>query len=258
MVLMLIGEENMKLRQIALVASNLAETRGQFFQLLGLEDDFLDEGVGFFGLDNSVMPIGQTFLEIVSPNRDDTTAGRLLTRRSGDGGYMVLVQVGEIAPVSLRVDRLGIRKVWETDREEVTAFHVHPKDIGAAIVSFDEMRPPEEWVWAGPGWRNRRASHVEAISGVTIQCKDPESVARRWSEVFAKLVEWEGERFVMCLDEGLVDFVEAADGRGDGLSAVLFDTEDIGTIKAEAEAMSLEWIDDEVELCGTRLQFREV
>lgn len=247
----------MKLRQVALVAENLARARQQFFQLLGLNDDFVDEGLGFFGLKNSVMTIGETFLEIVSPKQDDTTAGRLLERRQGDGGYMILVQVADIAPVSALIDGLGIRKVWEADREEVTAFHVHPKDIGAAIVSFDEMRPAEEWVWAGPDWRQRAAKHVSTISGTTIQSVDPETVAHRWSEAFGERVEWVGDRFQLSLDEGLIEFIEATDGRGDGVAAVQFDTENLTVMKAVAVGMGLDWRDNELVLCGTRLQFRE-
>jgi len=247
----------MRLRQVAVVAEDLQTSRQQFFSLLGLDDDFADEGVGFFGLDNSVMAIGDTFLEIVSPNQEGTTAGRLLERRQGDGGYMVLAQVEDIAEISDRVAELGIRKVWEADREEVTAFHVHPKDIGAAIVSFDEMRPAEEWVWAGPGWQNRKARHVSTISGTTIQAQDPESIARRWSETFDVPAELNGDRFEMNLDAGLIDFVEAQDGRGDGVAAIRFDTSDLAAVKAAAEQLGLAWHNNETVLCGTTLQFRD-
>ena len=246
----------MKLRQVALVASNLAHAREQFFRLLGLDDDYADEGLGFFGLNNSVMTIGETFLEIVSPKHDNTTASRFLKQRQGDGGYMILAQVPDIFPVRIRIDRLGIRKVWEANREEVTAFHVHPKDIGAAIVSFDEMRPAEEWIWAGPKWRERRARYVSTISGTTIQSRDPEAIGHRWSEAFGKPIQWDGDRFQLVLDEGLIEFVEATDSRGDGVSAVQFETEDLKALKSVAVSMNLDWQDNEVELCGTRLQFR--
>ena len=247
----------MKLRQVTLVAENLAQTRQQFFRLLGLDDDFADEGLGLFGLKNSVMTIGETFLEIVSPKHDNTTAGRFLEQRQGDGGYMFLAQVPDIVPVRVRIDALGIRKVWEADREDVAAFHVHPKDIGAAIVSFDEMRPAEEWVWAGPKWRERSAQYVSTISGTTIQSEDPEAIGRRWSEAFGKPIKWDGDRFQLLLDEGLIEFVEATDGRGDGIAAVQFDTEDLKALKSVAAGMDLDWQDNEVVLCGTRLQFRE-
>lgn len=246
----------MRLRQVALVARELAPVRSELFQLLGLEEDFADEGVGAFGLENSVMTIGDTFLEVVAPVQESTTAERLLDRRGGNGGYMILAQVDNMGPVSERIDSLGIRKVWETDRSEVTAFHMHPKDIGAAIVSLDEMRPAEEWLWAGPGWRDRRAANVRNISGTTIQAGDPEDIANRWSRAFDVPALLDGSSFVMVLAEGEIRFVEATDERGDGVAAVQFDTDDLGPIEEAADRLGLAWRDGELDVCGTRFQFR--
>ena len=41
-----------------------------------VEVAFRDPGVAAFGLQNAVMPIGRTFLEVVSPVQEGTTAGR--------------------------------------------------------------------------------------------------------------------------------------------------------------------------------------
>lgn len=62
----------MRLRQIALVAQDL-------------EVCFRDPGVADCGLHNALMPIGTSFLEVVSPARTGTPASRLLERRRGDG-----------------------------------------------------------------------------------------------------------------------------------------------------------------------------
>ena len=68
-------------------------------------------GVGAFGLRNAVFAIGDTFLEVVAPVRDDTTAGRYLERRGGDGGYMALFQVPDVADARRRVADLGESRV---------------------------------------------------------------------------------------------------------------------------------------------------
>ena len=57
----------MRLRQVALVAAALPPVKAALFELLGLDDAFVDEGVSQFGLQNIVMTIGTTFLEVVSP-----------------------------------------------------------------------------------------------------------------------------------------------------------------------------------------------
>src|SRR5262245_25656277 len=86
-----------RLRQVALVARELEEVVGALCKQLGLRICFRDPGVAEFGLHNALMLIGDQFLEVVSPTRADTTAGRLLERRGGDGGYMAIYEDDELA-----------------------------------------------------------------------------------------------------------------------------------------------------------------
>lgn len=247
----------MKLRQVALVAAELAPVRTTLFQLLGLESDFADPGVGEFGLHNSVMAIGDTFLEVVSPKIAGTTAGRLLERRDGDGGYMVLAQVDDIEPVRQRTEALKIRKIWDIDRPEVKAFHVHPKDIGGAIVSFDQMIPSEDWLWGGPDWRNQRASNCEAIVACELQSVNHETLANHWARTFDCPISSGDEGIKMQMDHGTyITFVPALDGRGDGVSGVTFASRNQAAVRAAADKLGLTWQDDSVAVCGTRLTFR--
>ena len=107
-----------KLRQIALVAKDMELVKNQFYCLFGLSDAHVDHKIIHFGLQNIVMSLGDTFLEVVSPIQENTTAGRLLDRRSGDGGYMVIVQVEDLESEKTRIESAGIRIVFEafTDR----------------------------------------------------------------------------------------------------------------------------------------------
>lgn len=247
----------MRLRQVALVAGELEPVRQQFFTLLGIDNDFADPGVGEFGLHNSVMAIGDTFLEIVSPQTEGTTAQRLIQRRGGDGGYMVLAQVDDISVVEKKIKELNIRQIWNVDRQEVAAFHVHPKDIGAAIVSFDEMRNPEDWLWGGPDWRRQKARLAQSIIGCDIQADDPSTLARQWAAAFERDAIRTGDRFTMSLDDGsAIHFVEAVDGRGDGVSALEIASQNIGSIEQAANSIGLHWNNDSVELCGVVIRFK--
>lgn len=246
----------MKVRQVALVANDLAMVRSQLFTLLGLSDDFADPGVSSFGLENSVMTIGDTFLEVVSPVAENTTAGRLLERRGGDSGYMVISQVRNLDAVSNRLDQLGVRKVWEIEiAGAAKAFHLHPKDVPGAICSFDEMTPPESWKWAGPGWEKRGAKYVASIVGVEMQFEDPEHSATKWSRVFDRPISVRDEASVIALDDGEIRFVDATDGRGDCLRGVDFATNDWSAIAAAADRLDLPRHEHAVDVCGTRFQF---
>src|SRR5713226_5795789 len=105
----------MRLRQVALVAHDLEPVVADLCAVLGIDVAFRDPGVREFGLHNAVMAIGDTFLEVVSPVQPDTTAGRYLERRGGDGGYMVILQCDDLDADRRRVADLGIRVVWQID-----------------------------------------------------------------------------------------------------------------------------------------------
>jgi hypothetical protein len=123
----------MRLRQIALVARELEPTVEALCDVLGVEVAFHDPGVEVFGLRNAVMPLGDTFLEVVSPERPGTSAGRLLERRGGDGGYMVIVQSQDREGDRSRMQRLGVRIVWEANLDDAATLHLHPRDVGGWI-----------------------------------------------------------------------------------------------------------------------------
>ncbi len=225
----------MKLRQLALAAATLEDTRATLFELLGLEADFADPGVGEFGLVNSVMAIGDTFLEIVTPSTENTAAGRMLERRASAAcGYMALFQVENFAAFNTHLDGLGVRKVWEAEREEVSACHVHPKDIGGAIVSFDEMRPPASWLWGGPDWASRPAAHVSRILGCTLQSPVADAVAARWAQVLDQPLD--GNRITMS-DATFVEFTPG--DAYEGLSSLIFAADDPQACYARAAALGL-------------------
>jgi hypothetical protein len=142
----------MRLRQIALVGADLAAAKAEITQVLGLGADYLDKGVRKFGLVNAVWPVGDTFLEVVSPAEPGTTAGRLMDKRGGDGGYMVILQVDDGLAARARAVGLGVRLVEQAEFKGVVMTHFHPRDVGGAILSVDQMTPPERWEWGGPDW----------------------------------------------------------------------------------------------------------
>ena len=131
----------MRLRQVALVAGKLGPAVKDLTELLGIKVAYNDPGVGKFGLENAVMAVGETFLEVVVPTQDGTTAGRLIEKRGGDGGYMAIFQVEDIAAARALLAQNNVRVVEQAEGERYAMTHLHPKDIGGAIVSVDQMTP---------------------------------------------------------------------------------------------------------------------
>ena len=224
----------MRLRQIALAARDLAPTLDALSDVLGIEVAFNDPGVGVFGLENGVMPIGETFLEVVSPVRPNATAARWIERRGGDSGYMVIFQVDDFAPHRARLAELGVRLGWEGKQHGAATLHLHPRDVGGAIVSLDTMDEPGAWVWAGPNWRQHvRTDVTRAIVGVEIESPAPEKLAARWGEVLGMPSARDAAgRPTITVAGGALRFVP---GASDGVSGVLVDLADEARFRAAAE-----------------------
>jgi catechol 2,3-dioxygenase-like lactoylglutathione lyase family enzyme len=247
----------MRLRQIALVGADLDAAEADIRAILGLDYAYDDPGVGKFGLKNAVFPIGETFLEVVSPKQDGTTAGRLLERRGGDGGYMVILQVRDIAEARAGIAAAGARVVEQADLQggTVAMSHIHPKDVGGAILSLDYMHPWTRWEWGGPVWREHVRTDVSTgITGAELQGADPAAMARRWGEVLGLAPDRIGEAWRIELDGGEIRFVEAVDGRGDGLGRFDVAVHDPNAVRAAAKARGRLGDGGDVILSGTRVR----
>jgi hypothetical protein len=171
---------------VALVAADLHPACARIEAELGLRTPFHDPGVAEFGLANAVYEMGDTFLEVVSPGAEDTTAGRYLARRGGDAGYMALFQVADTDTTRRRAAELGLRTIWQLDLPDISGTHLHPRDVGGAIVSFDTPQPPESWRWAGPRWTGGAPDDVNGmrIAGFVVRVADVDAAATVWTELF--------------------------------------------------------------------------
>ena len=171
-----------RLRQVALAAHDLQTTSKALQEAFGWPEPFHDPGVGEFGLENSVFAAGDTFVEVVSPTRPDTAAGRYLERRGGDSGYMAIFQVEDLAAARSRVTDAGMRIVWKVDLQDIAGTHLHPKDTPGAIVSIDWAEPPDTWRWAGPAWTGASSPNRSgSVTGLVIEVDDPAAASRKWS-----------------------------------------------------------------------------
>ena len=210
-----------RLRQVAVVAHDLAQAMSDLTVSLRLGEPFHDPGVAEFGLANAVWPIGRTFLEVVSPTQPGASAGRHLARRHGDGGYMILLQCDDVDAMRLRFTERGVPIIWQCDLPDIRGTHFHPKFTGGPLLSIDETVEPDSWRWGGPRWAaNVRMEELAAIIAVDIQAANPEALATHWADLLDKPAVQRGTSWVIALDEGELRFVPLADDRGDGISAI--------------------------------------
>jgi glyoxalase-like protein len=211
------GGSKVRLRQAVLVAAELEPVAGALRSALELGEPFRDPGVGEFGLANTVFALGDCFLEVISPVRPETAAGRYLARHGGDGGYMVIFDLEDLDGARERAARLGVRVVWQIDLPDISGTHLHPADMRGAIVSLDRSDPYGTWRWGGPQWTGQTGEGAPGrLAGITLAVRDPASVAARWGEVLG--VEVSGEATpLLALDGSEVRFEQAADEAAEGL-----------------------------------------
>ena len=234
----------MRIRQLVLVSDERDPVVKNLCEVFDIEVAFYDPGIIHFGLENAVLPVGDTFLEVVSPVQEETTAGRYLDRRNGNGGYMVIVQTDDLERERDRVQGEGIGIVWNADRQEdgihAKAIHLHPRDVGGAILSIDSMDPPEAWLWASADWeKNVKTENSNYLNGVRIQSNDPESMMKNWERALGVEAVFQDNEFQILLEETRVVFIQDEDGRGEGIQSFEINVKDKDRILNKAKDKNL-------------------
>lgn len=220
--------------------------------VLGLGEGFVDPGVEVFGLTNGVFALGDQFLETVVPVRDNTAAGRFLERSSGQGGYMAIFQTDDLEAVRARADAQKIRRVWNIDLPEISASHLHPGDIGAAIVSIDEARPADAWLWGGPDWSAQ--SVPGGICGLDVTAIDPHAMSATWGTVLGEPAKAIGhDVFEISTSDGPIRFLP---GSRDHLSAYTLRHSHPDACLKRAQEQGLSHDGEAFSYAGVRIQLK--
>ncbi|MEL7156507.1 MAG: hypothetical protein AAFN30_07905 [Actinomycetota bacterium] len=252
-----------RLRQIAVVTADLFESAMDIGAVLGVEACYTDPGVKRFGLKNTLWPIGTQFLEVVTPITDGTAGGRYIERRGGDGGYMVITQVDDVAHRRQRADELGIRVAFDLSHPEGghDGIQLHPGDTGGSFFEMDQMLMEGgdavggPWYPAGDNWEPYvRTDWVGGITAAELQSPEPQALAKRWSDMAEiDLTSAADGSPQIEFENAAVRFVPETDGRGEGLGGIDVIANDRDAILAGARSRDRYIDDDQVSVCGLRV-----
>jgi hypothetical protein len=130
---------------------------------------------------------------------------------------------------------------------------LHPKDIGAAIVSVDQPIPPESWRWAGPDWqRYTLKTGAQRVTSTTISSPDPLAMSQRWATVLETTapVESGGSRHIPIQD-GVLNFVAA---KSDVIAKFGIKMASVQTALQAARSHGLPVDGNAVTICGTQFE----
>ncbi len=253
------------LRQICLVARKLEPVIDDLTEILGINRCYVDPGVGKFGLENTLMPIGRNFLEVVAPIEGGTAGGRYLDRRGGDGGYMVITQAdSRKSQDEIRQNALdnGVRVAYESERNDWFLCQLHPGDLKAAFFEIESDAQNDFYgYWhpvGGLGWEEKVKQDVTVdFRGVELQGSDPLELGELWAKVAGVELQQRGDHFAFELNNATLRFVEAKDGRGPGLSGIDLVVADREHILKKAKERSALVSEDQVDIGGVHWHLHE-
>jgi len=250
----------LQLRQICLVAENLQPVIEDLTEIFGLHPCFIDPNVAAFGLENTLMPVGRNFLEVVAPIQSNTAAGRYLERRNGDGGYMVITQADSKATqmaARKRAQDLGVRIAHEVTREDWHLLQLHPGDLEAAFLEIETDNDNDftgRWMpVGGRGWEDKvDQTRTLDFVGVALQCTDPKALASKWAEIIGVTPNQEGDDYLVPLNNVDLRFTGLKDERGPGLSAITLAVVDPDAILSAAEQRGYLGTAHHIDIAGIR------
>ena len=166
---------------------------------------------------------------------------------------MIIIQVDKFEDSQKLVNEYNIKTVWETDLPKAKAMHLHPKQMGGAILSLDWMEPKESWKWAGPNWEKNISGPIKGLDGVEIQSDDPELMLNTWLRVLGD-VERDHENKIL-LDNTWIKFSQAIDGRGPGISAFSLKAENSNEIIERAQNLGF-MVDGKIIIGGVKFYLK--
>ena len=227
-----------------------------------------DPGLSYFGLQNVLLPVGTSFLEIISPIKKNVTADRYINK-FGDGGYMIIIQLkdaNELKQAEQNAKDIGVRIVHKSarsidgkdtgiaahgkgvgiDKPGIAGIHLHPNDVGC-VAEVTNMIPSNKWLWADQKWETYEEqeriskSNIVGFGGVTIAVDDPKKKCLVWK----KLLGLESDRdddVIVLRDYTTIKFVKKVDERDNGVIGI-----DVYSRDADCTYSK--------EICGVRFTF---
>jgi len=253
----------LRLRQVCLAAPHLEAAAALIRALLGLEVCHRDVGVARYGLANMVFPIGpDRFLEVVSPTRPSTAAGRFLELMQGRGGYMLIFDCDDPKARAAHAQTLGVRLANHIDRESYQGYQLHPKDCRATFMEFNHTEGGEDargpyWP-AGADWpRFVKCERTCRLDGVEVMSHDPAGLAQHWSHILGVPARVASGGHIIPVDAQSIAICAAPGVERERLDAMLLTVRGAVGILARARQMGLETRADGFALCGVWMKLAE-
>ncbi|WP_198964405.1 hypothetical protein [Bradyrhizobium sp. Y36] len=238
----------LRLRQICLVAPQLAPVISDIAEIMGLSVCYRDGNVAKYGLENALLPVDTILLEVVAPFQDGTTAGRFIEKTGGRGGYMAIFCCDDPDERGRHANAMGVRTANVIDHAPYHGVQLHPRDCRAAFIEFNHTDGSDDILGpyppAGPDWQKSiRKDVTQALVAVEMQSPDPKELAEHWGKIIG--VAADGSE--LKLPNATFRFVK---GASEIMSALEFRVVDPASVLHAAKAKGLAVAGNEFLLGG--------
>ena len=130
-----------KIEHVALAVQDLDTAVAHYRDVWGLEVSHR-ERVEDQGVEEAMLPIGESFLQLLGPTGPDTTVGKFIEHR-GEGLHHVAYEVPDLEGALADLKERGVRLIDEVPRRggrgHMIAF-VHPKGNHGLLVELIQAR----------------------------------------------------------------------------------------------------------------------
>ncbi|MBI5130377.1 MAG: VOC family protein [Rhodopseudomonas palustris] len=247
----------LRLRQICLVTEPIEPAASQLAAIMGLTICYRDPHVGKYGLENVLLPVDTTLLEIVAPTQPGTAAGRFLDKTQGRGGYMAIFCCDDPDARGRHAASLGVRTANVIDHAPYHGVQLHPRDCRAAFIELnhtagsDNIRGP--YPPAGPDWDKAiRTDVTQALTAVEMQSPDPADLAAHWGRILDLPVSKGADGVPeLRLPNATFRFVQ---GASEAMTALTFKVADVGKVLEAAKAQGVSCTAEGFSLAGVEFK----
>lgn len=235
------------LRSVCLVVPQLDPVVRVLQRLLDVPDVHRDPRAELWGIENAVLSLGATALEVCAPIRPGAAAHRFLARHPNGGGFALTFGCNEMEKRKRRVERLGVRVVADVDEPGLRLLQLHPRDCGGCMLQFDGTAAPPA-----------RDDAPIAMTAVELRTKAPLRVAEQWSTLAQMRVSRQPAHASLAAAGGVEIRVMPSDETApDGLAAIDLAVRDLAAVWARASEIGIahERADCAVAITNLRLRF---
>ncbi|MBR0931991.1 hypothetical protein [Bradyrhizobium jicamae] len=240
----------MRLRQICLVAPQLAPVISDISAIMGLDVCYRDGNVAKYGLENALLPVDTILLEVVAPFQPGpgTAAGRFVEKTGGRGGYMAIFCCEDPDARGAKANAMGVRTANVITHAPYHGVQLHPRDCRAAFIEFNHTDGSDDILGpyppAGPDWQKFiRKDTTLALTEVEMQSPEPQALAEHWG----RIIGIAADGATVKLPNTTFRF---AKGEAEIMSGLTFEVADKARVLDAAKANGCSVSGDAFFLCG--------